>query len=141
MKFKKLLVGLLSVIALSFSTFTAFATSGQDVKIISNIEQIREAMPISEELPLEGEFSFGSFTGKVKEINDYAPIEGSKIISLEDADGMPANFIVSKDTYIVNQAEITVGSIITGYYNANAPMILIYPPQYNIEVWERQDPI
>lgn len=128
MKLKKLLIGLLSITIVSFSTFTVFATNNQNIKVISTV------MPIRDELKVEDEFSFGSFTGVVKEINDFTAIKGSKIISVESEEGGPANFIVSKDTYIVNNAEIKVGSVITGYYNANAPMILIYPPQYNVEV-------
>lgn len=128
MKLKKLLIGLLSITIVSFSTFTVFATNNQNIKVISTV------MPIRDELKVEDEFSFGSFTGVVKEINDFTAIKGSKIISVESEEGAPANFIVSKDTYIVNNAEIKVGSVITGYYNANAPMILIYPPQYNVEV-------
>ncbi|MCC5908814.1 MAG: copper amine oxidase N-terminal domain-containing protein, partial [Clostridiaceae bacterium] len=32
------------------------------------------------------------------------------------------------------EAEIEIGSIVTGYYDANAPMLMIYPPQYSVEV-------
>lgn len=80
------------------------------------------------------EFAFGSFTATVKEINDYGQVKGSKFISLEDKEGFPINMIVSKETYIVGDKEIAVGDLVTGYYNANAPMILIYPPQYNVEL-------
>src|SRR5699024_6094424 len=33
-------------------------------------------------------------------------------------------------TYVVNQDMIAIGDTVTGYYDANAPAILIYPPQY-----------
>ena len=74
-------------------------------------------------------FLIGSFTGTVKEINDRE--DDSQFISLETKDDLPITMIVSKDTYIVENKEIIVGDTVTGYYNANAPMIMIYPPQYN----------
>lgn len=134
MKFKKLLIGLLSVTVLSFSAFTVFANNNKEITLIKDDHQINHGMPIIGEPDIGEKFVFGSFTGTVKEIRDFEAIDGAKFVSLEDSDGMPANFIVSKDTYVVNQDEIAVGSVITGYYNANSPMILIYPPQYNVEV-------
>jgi len=74
---------------------------------------------------------FLSFTGIVKEI---VTDEQNKNLWLEDKDGNPANFIISKDTYIVNDQKITEGSTVIGFYDANLPMLMIYPPRYNCEV-------
>ena len=77
---------------------------------------------------------FNSFTGVVKQIDDFPGIKGGKIIAVENTEGLPAHIIISDNTYIVDNQKITLGTTITGYYDATAPMILIYPPQYNAEV-------
>lgn len=131
MKIKKILSGLISAAILSMTTVAVFANPSQELTVKLIAEQNVEAVPINAEVDKEDKMVFGSFRGTVVEIKDFTPIEGAKIISLEDEDKMPINMIVSKDTYVVNNAEIQVGSTVTGYYQANSPMILIYPPQYN----------
>lgn len=132
MKLKKTITGLLAVTVLSTSAVTAFATNVQNVM---DKEDIGRIIPISAPIDVQQQRQVGSITGKVKEIRDFMPIEGSKFVSLENEEGeIIANIIVSDDTYILNDTEITLGSTVTGYYDANAPMILIYPPQYNVEV-------
>jgi hypothetical protein len=37
---------------------------------------------------------------------------------------------VSPTTYFVNHETVSVGDKVTGYYDGNAPAILIFPPQY-----------
>lgn len=75
---------------------------------------------------------FNSFTGTVKEINeDKAEY---KTVFAEDKDGKEATFILSEDTYYLDDVKIAVGERITGYYEADKPMIMIYPPQYSIDV-------
>ena len=72
--------------------------------------------------------SRGSF-----KIEDFQELE-SKFVSVENEEGMPANFIISAGTYIVDNAEIEVGAVITGFFKADAPEIMIYPPQYGVDV-------
>ncbi|MDF2532618.1 MAG: copper amine oxidase family protein [Clostridia bacterium] len=133
MKLKKTFAGLLTVTILSTSAVTAFANI-EDLTRMNGVAPIKDMIPISSELNEGEQAYFGSFAGKVKEIANFEAVEGSKIILLEDQAGNIANIIVSKDTYILNNAEIAVGSEITGYYDAKAPMIMIYPAQYNAEV-------
>lgn len=130
MKTKHAIAGLLSVTLVSLSTTSMFAANTLDPRPISADATI----PISLELEQADRVAFGSFTGFVKDISDYATIEGSKIISVESEDGAEAKFIISKDTYITGDAEISLGTELTGFYDANAPMIMIYPPQYSMEV-------
>lgn len=125
MKFKKVFAGFLSVSILSLSTITAFAAGPEDLRIISDAEQIKEILPQS---------YFNSFTGVVKKITDREGVKGSKMIYVINEEGLEANIIVSDDTYIVNNAEIMTGAVITGFYESNAPMIMIYPAQYNAKV-------
>ena len=131
MKFKKLLAGCLSATIITFSSGTAFALYRED---LINQDEAGQIIPIRAKLDEQEQIRYKSFTGTVKEIRDPEGVEGSKFISVEDEEGLPANIIISKDTYVLDNAEITVGSTITGYYDTNKPMIMIYPPQYSAEV-------
>ena len=138
MKFKKLIAGILSAAVITFSAGTAYAVLGDEP---ISPEEMGEIIPIKAELEEQQQIRYGSFTGTVKEIRDYEPIEGGKFISVENSEGEPANVIISDDTYVLDNAEIKVGATITAYYDATKPMIMIYPPQYSAEVVvvERED--
>lgn len=132
MKFRKAMSGFLLLTVLSVSGTAVFANDTEDVKITKDSEGI---ILISKELDVEENQSyFNSFTGLVKEINDFHSIEGAKIVFVENEDGSIANIIISEDTHIVDADEIVEGSTITGFYKADAPMIMIYPAQYNAKV-------
>ncbi|MEQ6355606.1 hypothetical protein ABNX05_13335 [Lysinibacillus sp. M3] len=80
--------------------------------------------------------NFKSFRGVVTQIDDF-PIgqngekEGCyKLMTVEDSTQGIVNFVVSPSTYFVNQEIVTPGDRVTGYYDGNAPVPLIYPPQY-----------
>lgn len=81
--------------------------------------------------------NFKSFRGTVTQINDFmigqnGQGEGCyKLMTVEDGNGGIVNFVVSPTTYFVNHEIVTVGNQITGYYDGDAPVPLIYPPQYS----------
>ena len=131
MELKKILAGFLSATIITFSSGTAFALYREDLTSQNEAGQI---IPIKAKLDEQEQIHYKSFTGTVKEIRDLEGVEGSKFVLLEDEEGLPANIIISKDACVLDNAEITVGSTITGYYDANKPMIMIYPPQYSAEV-------
>lgn len=91
--------------------------------------------------------NFISFQGTVTEMNDFkmspnGETEGCfKQITIEDGHGGIVHFIISPTTYFVDQAIVNIGDRITGYYDGDAPVPLIYPPQYRalIIVKERSD--
>ncbi len=130
---KKLLSCILTVSLLTLPSVSSLANA---------IEKYEPTNILVDTIPTSSEDSqdmllqtyFMSFTGTVKDINDFKAIEGSKIVFVENEEGNIANLIISNDTYIVDNEEIALGNVITGYYDANAPMIMIYPPQYNIKV-------
>lgn len=135
MKFKKAFAGVLSVAVLSLSSSTAFAANKENFKPINCIDLINRIIPVSSKINPEKQCSFNSFTGTVKEVRDFEGVrKGSKYVLVEDSEGKVANIIVSKGTYVVNNEKIDVGAVITGFYDANKPMLMIYPPQYNAEV-------
>lgn len=80
---------------------------------------------------------FGSFKGTVTKMkNDKNKTQ----ITLKDKDGMEAIFTLSKDTYHTNDEKISVGSVVTGYYDAKAYRIMVYPPQYEAIVVDVERP-
>jgi len=80
--------------------------------------------------------NFYSFHGTVTEIRDFytgqnGEKEGcNKFITVENGLGSIVNFVVSPTTYFVDHVMVTVGDRVTGYYDGDAPTLLIYPPQY-----------
>lgn len=71
-----------------------------------------------------------SFTGNVKEIEKTGEVITK--IFLENEEGSQAYFIFNENTYFADDMQIEEGDRITGYYESDKPMILIYPPQYTI---------
>ena len=107
-------------IALSFSSVPSFAYG---------IENTSANIDINENINPQA--FYNSFTGVVKESADNT--DGVKYL-IENEEGIQANFIISENTYFVDDVKITVGSQITGFYEAGKPMIMIYPAQYSIEI-------
>ena len=131
---RKTIGGFLSVSILSLSTVTAFAANTEDFKITNSIGIVQEVQAVNGVLNTDRQSYFSSFTGKVKKITDIEGVKGSKFVLVENDQGVEANLRISSNTYIVNNVDIAIGSVVTGFYKANAPMIMIYPAQYNTEV-------
>ena len=82
---------------------------------------------------------FGSVTGTIV---DMVPTRiGNRrangcmiFVTLEDTDGNTVNFVMTPSTYVVDFETLSVGMMCTFWYAAEAPMPLIYPPQYNAVV-------
>jgi hypothetical protein len=80
--------------------------------------------------------SFVPFSGVVTRIEDFSQGQDDasagcyKLMSLESVERGPVNFVISPGTYFVDHVVVEVGDRVTGFYDANAPAILIYPPQY-----------
>lgn len=90
--------------------------------------------------------NFFSFRGNVTEIHNLTYSNGEmdgcvKMMSVRGANDSIVNFVVSPDSYFAEQALVVVGDDVTGYYDRNAPAILIYPPQYPALVVTKYDPI
>jgi hypothetical protein len=78
--------------------------------------------------------SFQAFQGIITMIDNSWSGSGSnigcyKLITVNDQTQGVVNFIVSPNTYFVDQAMVSVGDFVVGYYDANAPTVLIYPPR------------
>lgn len=105
---KKLITLLMAIIMVSLTAAPAFAAKESE----------------------ENKAHFNSFTGIVKEIRASEFEKDTNYVLLENEEGMEANLVLTKDTYYINDEKIRIGSKVTGYYDANAMMIMIYPPQY-----------
>ncbi|MEH7097108.1 hypothetical protein [Neobacillus vireti] len=78
---------------------------------------------------------FYSFHGTITMITDLIGQNGegdgcNKLITVENGIGTIVNFVISPSTYFVDHVMVSVGDRVTGYYDGNAPALLIYPPQY-----------
>lgn len=80
--------------------------------------------------------NFFSFQGTIIEITDFITAQPGfrdgcyKFFTVENEEGLIVNFVVSPSTYVVDHVMLRVGDNVTGYYDGDAPAILIYPPQY-----------
>ncbi|MCM1045357.1 MAG: hypothetical protein NC417_07590 [Candidatus Gastranaerophilales bacterium] len=81
---------------------------------------------------------FASVTGTIVEM---APtkmrrqVNGCTIfVTLEDENGGTVNFIMGPDVYVVDFVTLSVGMKAAFWYRTDAPMPLIYPPQYRAAV-------
>ncbi len=83
--------------------------------------------------------SFGSISGTIV---DMVPARvGNRradgcmlFVTLEDMDGNTVNFMVTPSTFVVDWETLSVGMKCTFWYQADAPVPLIYPPQYTAVV-------
>ncbi len=131
--FKKGTVIFLLVVVLSFAAVSVMATNGGDTRLAPDKPVEPSApLPIGEEI-IEVP-SFKPFTGTVKEIRDAEFVAGSQYVFVETDEGKTAYLIVTEDTYFVNDRELMEGSVVTGYFDENLPIIMIYPPQYGAVV-------
>jgi len=75
--------------------------------------------------------AFMSVTGIVVSVETIGELTN---VEIEDAEGNPAVFVLSDETIFPFSTDFAVGDEVTGWYCANSPMIMIYPPQYTIVV-------
>jgi hypothetical protein len=88
---------------------------------------------------------YGSFSGVVTAIQDFGesterPSGCIKLMTLTGRDGQTANFVLMPDTYFIDHVMVRPGDTVTGFYDAAAPVPLIYPPQYTALVMARAVP-
>ncbi|MGO0059514.1 hypothetical protein ACTID9_05815 [Brevibacillus fluminis] len=91
--------------------------------------------------------NFYAFQGTVTMISDFhtgqtGEGEGCyQLLSVENSSGAVANFVVSPATYFVDHVMVAIGDRVTGYYDGNAPVPFIYPPQYQALVMVKDNSI
>ena len=86
---------------------------------------------------------FQPFHGMVTMIDDFwIDANGTsagcyKLMSVENGYGNLVNFVVTPTTYFVDHVMVTLGDMVTGFYDANAAVPLIFPPQFRAIVMSR----
>lgn len=89
--------------------------------------------------------NFKAFNGTVTAIDDFSIGQNNeagcyKLIAVENGNGTLVNFVVAPTTYFVDHVMVAVGDRITGFYDANALVPLIYPPQFRALVIAKDTP-
>lgn len=116
--FQPLAILLALALLLPLGTLTAF---GENL-IDEGFAALRQQEPVP---------AFGSITGTVAEIRPMQSLPNAYYILLEDEEN-PTWFTITADTFLFTDEAPEPGDTVTGFYDLNAPMILIYPPQYPI---------
>ncbi|WP_449540406.1 hypothetical protein [Ferdinandcohnia sp. Marseille-Q9671] len=89
---------------------------------------------------------YSSISGTVTMIQDYSvgsdeELNGCfKLMSLVSEDGTIVNFVISPTTYFLDHVMVSIGDRVTGFFDANAPVLLIYPPQYQALIIAKDHP-
>lgn len=115
------------------------------VKSISEAQPIQDARPIMDRdlqdiQDLQEDMDapkYVSTIGTVQEINEHGTDGQNQMVTVVTKDGLITNFIVTETTRIVDEPEI--GAEIIAYYDANRPVIMIYPPQLGAVVIANAD--
>ena len=90
--------------------------------------------------------NFLSFSGIVTMMSDFptGPNDQDggcyRLLAVDNGNGNMVNFVVAPDTYFVNHEVVSIGDRVTGFYDANAPAPLIFPPQYRAIVMAKDSP-
>ena len=88
--------------------------------------------------------NFKSFVGTITMIENFwvsNPQDKGcyKLITVQNSEGNIVNFVVEPRTYFVNHFTAQIGDLIEGFYDGDAPVPLIYPPQYRAIVIAKID--
>lgn len=90
--------------------------------------------------------NFLSFNGTITMIDDFGlgtnddGVGCYKLMTVDDGQGQVVNFVVEPDTYFVNHVTVHMGDHVTGFYDANVAVPMIYPPQYRAVVMSVNTP-
>lgn len=78
-------------------------------------------------------------TGTVQNITSMRDNCCELLVSIRNSDGI-TNFVVSSDTYVINEVRLRPGMNVIAFYDANLPIPLIFPPQYRAVIIGRKNP-
>lgn len=121
MQFKKIGIGIFLALSLMVTHVTVFA-----------MDRVDTTQKMTDSLnPAERGAYFSSFSGTIQSVEKWMD---SQMILVKNSNGQIANLVVSEDTYRLSKDELAVGAEITGFFETNAPMIMIYPPRYNVDI-------
>lgn len=77
---------------------------------------------------------YRSFIGVITGIADFYVGDQKSgcdfFMTVQNEVGEIVNFVITPETFFVDQYKMRIGDLVMGFYDANIPVILIYPPQY-----------
>lgn len=79
------------------------------------------------------------FIGKIQRIQPIDEECCSQMITIQNADGV-FDFIISPETYVIDMVRLRLGMQVSAFYDANLPVPLIYPSQYQAVIIGRNFP-
>lgn len=85
---------------------------------------------------------FGFISGIIIKIDNFSSgtVESFgcyKLITVLKKDGSITNFVITPTTYFVDNITMAVGDPVIGFYDINAPVPLIFPPQFTAIVMSK----
>lgn len=124
---KKIITILLAVVIVAGSAVTTYsAVANNQEPVVANNQEEEKTV-------------FDSISGIVKEVNESGTgQEKVTNVTIEESNGNPANIIIRASAFnILGNAtsDIKKNDKIVGYYDTTQPMIMIYPPQYNVAAY------
>jgi len=129
-----LLVGTIAGIAFALGgsgeTEEEYVPEETDV-ILEDDNEVTDTGEVSDDFDEIVVSDFFSVTGTVESVEE---IDGMIRVTIEDENGEPAVLVLNENTVYPFAEEFEIGDTVTGWYVANAPMILIWPAEYNIAV-------
>lgn len=72
-------------------------------------------------------------TGTIQNITSMSGSCCDQLMTLATTTGI-VTFVISQETYIVNNLQLRRGMRATAFYNGNLPVPLIYPPRFRAEI-------
>lgn len=80
-----------------------------------------------------------AITGRIQRIQPMGEDCCRQMITIQNTEGVH-NFIISSETYVIDMVRFRPGMQMTAFYDANLPVPLIYPPQYQAVIIGRNMP-
>lgn len=77
--------------------------------------------------------------GVIQNITAFGDTCCEQQVSIRNSDGVH-NFIISSDTYVMNEVRLRPGMNVAAFYDASLPIPLIYPPRYQAVFIGRKNP-
>jgi len=127
--FKKIIAWVLAIAIFASMPILTFAINELPMNSLPSLEGNSTSEDTATQKPAAP--SFGYQSGTVIEIFDK---ENTAIYCIAKDNEIVANIRIDEYTYISGSATIKTGDIIEVFYDANAPMIMIYPPQITAAV-------
>ena len=140
-----LLAGAITGMAFAFGGGNGTSDADYDADVdINREEETNSEADLAQEPDAMLEDEEMSADYDIPAISEYFPVTGTVVsieqdngmirVTIEDEYGNPAVLVLSEDTVFPFSEEFEVGDTVTGWYVTNAPMILIWPAEYNIAV-------